>query len=186
MRNVLACLVLVASAASLSAADRQSVRVVASPTQRGSVDVTVEESSILAALKAIELHLDRPVALEFRGDWPVSLVLKRVKPVEALYALALQERLEVEKRSTYYILREADEPTVTIDVKDAEVRAILNELKTQCGIRNVIVDPNVSGNGTFLFTDVPCSVAFKTVFSSLGLAVDIEPHSLIHVQKKKR
>ncbi|HUP46179.1 MAG TPA: hypothetical protein VM779_11775 [Thermoanaerobaculia bacterium] len=63
----------------------------------------------------------------------------------------------------------AGEPTVTIDVKDAEVAVILKDLKKQCGIRNLMIDPNVEGKGTFYFRDVPCRLAFGVVLRSLGL-----------------
>lgn len=68
--------------------------------------------------------------------------------------------------------------TLSIDVKDAEVRAIFATVKVQCGIRNVIIDRDVSGKGTFLFRDVPCEQAIRTITASLGLGFEIEPSYL--------
>ena len=61
------------------------------------------------------------------------------------------------------------------DVSDAEVRTIFASVKQQCGIRNVIIDRDVTGRGTFLFRDVPCEQAIRTITASLGLGVETEP-----------
>jgi type II secretory pathway component HofQ len=59
---------------------------------------------------------------------------------------------------------------VTLDVKDADVHDVLKSIQKQCGIRNLIVDPGVTGSGTFLFHDVPCRTALDTVLKTTGLA----------------
>jgi hypothetical protein len=65
---------------------------------------------------------------------------------------------------------------VTLDVKDAEVRDIFKSMQKQCGIKNVILDPNVQGKGTFYFYKVPCGTAFPVVLRTLGLqAQSTEP-----------
>ena len=56
-----------------------------------------------------------------------------------------------------------------LDVKDAEVRDILKSMQRQCGIKNLILDPDVQGKGTFLFRDLDCRTAFDVVFRTLGL-----------------
>lgn len=61
------------------------------------------------------------------------------------------------------------EPTASVDVKDEDVRSVLRSLQEQCGVRNLVIDPAVTGKGTFLFRDVPCRQAFSVVFSSFGL-----------------
>jgi type II secretory pathway component HofQ len=76
------------------------------------------------------------------------------------------------------------ERTVTLDVKDADVRVILRSMKTQCAVRNLIVDPDVQGKGTFLFREVPCSTAFRVVFRSLGLAAASEPNSVVMIGRR--
>jgi type II secretory pathway component HofQ len=74
--------------------------------------------------------------------------------------------------------------TMSIDVKDADVRDILGEFKRQCGIRNLIVDRDVQGKGTFMFREVPCAQAFRTIAASLGLGYEIES-SYLRVAARK-
>ena len=66
--------------------------------------------------------------------------------------------------------------TVTLDVKDGEARVILKSMQKQCGIKNLIIDPDVQGSGTFYFREVPCDTAFRAVFRTLGLTGQIEPN----------
>ena len=70
----------------------------------------------------------------------------------------------------------ADEPTVTLDVKDEDVRIILKSMKEQCGIRNLLIDKDVSGSGTIYFREVSCSTAFRTVFKQFSLAGKVDPN----------
>jgi hypothetical protein len=78
------------------------------------------------------------------------------------------------------------EPTVTLDVKDAEARVILKSMQKQCGVKNLIIDPQVPEvNGTFLFKKVPCGMAFRIVLRSLGLDSVTYPNSLINVTPPK-
>ena len=76
---------------------------------------------------------------------------------------------------------EEKQPTVTLDVKDEDVREILQSMKEQCGIRNLLVDKDVQGKGMVYFRDVPCETAFRTVFHQFGLAGQIEPN-IVHVK----
>lgn len=65
--------------------------------------------------------------------------------------------------------------TVTLDVKDADVRDILKAMQKQCGIRNLVIDPEVSGKSTrLIFKDVPCETAFRVVFRQFGLAGQVD------------
>ena len=65
----------------------------------------------------------------------------------------------------------AAEKTVDLDVKNAEVRDILRSLKEQCGVKNMVIDPDVKGEGArIIFRDVPCSTAFRVVLRQFGLA----------------
>ena len=68
----------------------------------------------------------------------------------------------------------ADEPTVTIDVKDEDVRVILKSLQKQCRIKNLLIDKEISGKGMVYFRDVPCTKAFRTVLRQFGLAGQVE------------
>lgn len=70
----------------------------------------------------------------------------------------------------------ADEPAVTLDVKDEDVHVILQSMKEQCGIRNLLIDKDVNGKGTILFRDVPCTTAFRVVFQQFGLKGQFDPN----------
>lgn len=70
----------------------------------------------------------------------------------------------------------AAQPTVTLDVKDEDVRIILQSMKEQCGIKNLLIDKDVTGSGTIYFREVSCTTAFRTVFKQFGLAGKVEPH----------
>ena len=65
----------------------------------------------------------------------------------------------------------AASPTVTLDVKDAEPRVVLKDMQKQCGIKNLIIDPDVPNTAaTFYFREVPCDTAFRVVLRTYGLA----------------
>ena len=78
------------------------------------------------------------------------------------------------------------ELTVTLDVKDAEVRVILKSMQKQCGIKNLIVDPNVQGKGTFFLSNVPCRTAFPLVLSTMGLATTTTSPAMVGVGTRKQ
>lgn len=60
--------------------------------------------------------------------------------------------------------------TVTLDVKDAEAREVLKSMQKQCGVKNMIIDPGVQGDGaSFYFREVPCPTAFRVVLRTYGL-----------------
>jgi len=61
--------------------------------------------------------------------------------------------------------------TVSLDVKDADVRTVLQSMQQQCGIKNLVIDREVSGTATFYFREVPCPTAFRIVLRTYGLAV---------------
>ena len=97
--------------------------------------------------------------------------------------LAAAGKVELTIEENRYWVRSPGEPTVTIDFKDAEARVILKSMQRQCGIKNLIVDPQVpQGTGTFLFTNVPCRQAFDVVLRSLGLAAETYSNSMVHVE----
>lgn len=70
---------------------------------------------------------------------------------------------------------------VTLDVKDADVHAVLKSIQKQCGIRNLVIDPGVTGSGTFLFHDVPCKVALDAVLKVNGLTAKTYSNSVVAV-----
>lgn len=82
--------------------------------------------------------------------------------------------------------KEKKEPMVSLDVKDAEVRVILKSMQKQCGIKNLVVDPNVQGKGTFFFANVPCRTAFPIVLSTLGLRTTTTSPALVSVGTRQQ
>jgi len=113
---------------------------------------------------------------------PLSLALVCAALVHsAAFASVAVKRAERPKRVN---VSNPHEPTVTLDVKDADVHDFLKPMAEQCGIRNLVIDPDVHGSGTFLFRGVPCRVAFETVFRSIGLSSIIYPNSVVTVSAK--
>lgn len=74
--------------------------------------------------------------------------------------------------------------TVTLDVKDEDVRDVLKSLQRQCEIKNVAVDPDVQGKATFYFRDLPCATAFDVVLRTYGLKSATYSSSLIAVGRR--
>lgn len=74
--------------------------------------------------------------------------------------------------------------TVTLDVKDEDVNVILKSMQKQCGIKNLLVDKDVTGKGMVYFTEVPCPTAFRTVFMQFGLTGQVEPNIVV-VERRK-
>ena len=79
----------------------------------------------------------------------------------------------------------AKEPAVTLDVKDEDVRVILKSMQKQCAIKNMVIDKDVQGKGTFLFNEVPCRTAFDVVFRTFGLASVDYGNSTVTVGKRR-
>lgn len=77
------------------------------------------------------------------------------------------------------------EPVVNLDVKDEDIRVILKSMQEQCGIKNLLIDKEVGGKGTFILRDIPCDRAFDIVARTMGLAYDIEPNSVVNVQARR-
>jgi hypothetical protein len=77
----------------------------------------------------------------------------------------------------------AKEPAVTLDVKDEDVVVILKSMQKQCGIRNLLIDKDVTGKGMVYFNEVPCETAFRTVFGQFGLRGQVE-QNLVHVETR--
>jgi len=73
---------------------------------------------------------------------------------------------------------------VTLDVKDEDIHVILKSMQAQCAVRNLVVDPGVSGKGTFYFHDVPCRTAFDVVLRTMGLAAEYSD-GVVAVERKK-
>lgn len=155
------------------------------PHPDGTVELALERASLRQAAGVLSLRIGVPVTLE-TPDREVSRRIARATPEEALADLVRSEGLVASREKGGIVIRErGSEPVVTIDVKDGEIASILREVATQCGIRNLVLDREVQGTGTFLFRDVPCEAAFRAIFTSMGLAADREVNSLIHVRTQR-
>ena len=76
--------------------------------------------------------------------------------------------------------------TVTLDVKDEDVRVILKSMQTQCGIKNLIIDKEVQGQGTFIFRQLPCKTAFDTVFRTMSLRAKTYSNNVVNVSPRSK
>ena len=168
----------------MPAASRASISVSRSTTRAGSLNVVVIREPLSIAVRALELYLRKPVEIVSSGDPLVSFSARAVRPEAALSALALSGGATVVERRDRTVILTAG-PTVTLDVKDADVRSILRSLKEQCGVRNLVIDPNVTGSGTFLLRDIPCRRAFDVVFGMMGLRASYEPNSVVTVSLRR-
>ena len=146
------------------------------------VDVAISDEPFSKAVHAIAMYVPERVELVIGDDPLVTYRAKGVAPMAALRALATEARAKVTFEDGRWWVRDQELNTVTIDVKDEEVHALLRDMQRQCGIRNLIIDPDVQGSGTFLFNEVPCDTAFSVVFHSLGLAAVNYPNSVITVR----
>jgi type II secretory pathway component GspD/PulD (secretin) len=73
---------------------------------------------------------------------------------------------------------------VTLDVKDADIHVVLKSIQKQCAIKNLVIDPGVTGSGTFLFRNIPCKVALDTVLRVNGLAAKTYSSSVVAVSPR--
>jgi len=83
--------------------------------------------------------------------------------------LRIDERL-LEKERTLTISKPE---LISMRFKDADVREVVWAI-AQSGKLNVIIDPDVKGNITLNFTDVPCDEAIATVAKTLGYEIVVE------------
>ncbi len=79
--------------------------------------------------------------------------------------------------------KRAPEPAVSMDVKDIDASDVLRLMQRQCGIRNLMIDPDVQGKATFYFREVPCRTAFDAVLDTFRLQAVVYSNSLAAVEK---
>ena len=143
------------------------------------------ETSLSQVVDVLSIHLPKPVHMLIRDDIVIRYARRGVLPEEALRDIVVRSGYTFSEKEGAFEIRDPKEPVVTIDLQDAEVRVVLAELKRQCGIENLIVDRDVSGRGTFLLRDVPCSSAFRTVLNSFGLSGEVMRNSVMLVGSRK-
>ena len=81
----------------------------------------------------------------------------------------------------FLALSVAKEKTVSIDVKDEDVHHILRSMQQQCEIRNLVIDPRVQGDGTFVLHSVPCRTAFDVVTRTMSLKLVTYENNVVEV-----
>jgi type II secretory pathway component GspD/PulD (secretin) len=158
------CLLIALAVGSAPAA----VTVRPSSRTRGRIDIVATHAPLAEVTRALERYLAQPVSVDAVGERLVTYVANDIAPSQALTGVAAAAHAVID-RSHGLVLREAGEPTVTLDVKDEDIRIILKSVQRQCGIRNLIVDPDVAGSGTFLFDRVPCHTALNAILKTMGL-----------------
>lgn len=146
-------------------------------------------SSVKAPLHVVASELARTTNRRITVDTAARNAVVTVVATDAtedrmLEAIASQARVWVVRRGDVVRFL-ASEPTATVDVKDEDVRVILKSMQEQCGIRNLVIDPNVAGKGTFLFRDVPCRQAFSVVLSTFGLSGDFSGTTVATVSTRR-
>jgi len=176
MKKVLAALLLVASPAFASISVRRS------PYAAKKVDVYIVGEKLTDALDSLEMYLPQRVDILVGTDPVVTYRAREVAPETALRALVKAAHVDLVEEDERYFVHNPGEPSVTLDVKDADVHDILKSLQRQCGVKNLMIDPTVQGSGTFLFTDVPCRQAFDVVLRTMGLAAETYSNNIVHVE----
>jgi hypothetical protein len=152
----------------------------------GKVDVAIIAEPLSVAVKALQPFLSRRVELLVSNDRKTTFGAKHVDPEAALSAVVLSAGAQLVVEDDRYWIREKSEPAVTLDVKDEDIHSILRSMKSQCEIKNLVIDKDVQGKGTFMFDKVPCRTAFDIVFRTLGLASVDYGNSVLTVGTRRK
>ena len=158
-----------------------SISVRRSPYNSKTIDVYISNEKVTDAIGAIEMYLPKPAEILIGDDPVISYRAKEVSPERALRGLVNAAKISLTSDDEHYWVRSSGEPTVTLDVKDAEAHVILKSMQYQCGIKNLIIDPGVTASGTFLFNQVPCKQAFDIALRSMGLSAQTYSNNLVSV-----
>ena len=54
------------------------------------------------------------------------------------------------------------------------------------GIKNLVIDKDVQGKGTFLFRELPCDRAFGVVFETMGLRAKTYGNVVVNVSPRSK
>lgn len=150
------------------------------------IDVTVVDEPLSAIIKAMAPHLSRRVQLLVSADPHITYSVRRIAADAALREIVEAAGAALTVKRNQYWIQDAPEATVTLDVKDQDIRLILKEMKQQCRVKNLVIDPGVSGSGTFMFDKLPCHTAFSVVLRTLGLAYVDYGNSVMSVELRKK
>jgi type II secretory pathway component GspD/PulD (secretin) len=149
------------------------------------IDVTVVDEPLSTVVRAIAAQTSRRVQLLVSDDPRISYTAKHIAPEAALRAVAEIAGAVLNVNRNQYWVQNAPEATVTLDVKDQDIRVILKDMQRQCRIKNLVIDPQVSGSGTFMFENLACKTAFNVVLRTLGLGYVDYGNSVMSVERRK-
>lgn len=156
------------------------------------VTITIDRTAGTAKVRAVDASLNDLIKLSslrsgifVTGTVPeqrVSMLMRDVPVGQLVERVAREAGLLLVERDGAWHLIDPAEARVSLDVVDAELAVIIRSLANQCGIRNVMIDPGVSGKGTFILASVPCSSAIPVVFQTLGIRGELQPNSILVVR----
>jgi hypothetical protein len=149
------------------------------------IDVVIVDEPLSAAVRAIAAQTTRRVQLLVSDDPRITYTAKQIAPEAALRAVAEIAGVKLTINRDQYWIQNAPESTVTLDVKDQDIRVILKDMQKQCRIKNLVIDPQVSGTGTFLFENLACRTAFHVVLRTAGLGYVDYGNSVMSVERRK-
>ena len=172
----------VASATAFGGHQGPGPELVVQPLPAGLLEVRASRASVRELLARIAVHTAEPIAIHIAGDRKIDLRLQKVSPARAIERIAAAAGLRVSRAGGAIVVTDPSEPVLNLDVKNADVRAIFDSVKSQCGIANMMIDREISGEGTFLFRSVPCSEGIRIILSSLGLDAEAYPN-VLHVRE---
>lgn len=147
-------------------------------------DVIVSAEPLSRIVAALQPRVAKAITMRIGRDPVISFQRRGVSAETALRAIVQRSGLELREGETELEITDPKEPVVTLDVKDAEAAVILKSMQRQCGIKNLVLDPDVKGSGTFLFNRVPCRQAFSVVLRSLGLAASDYSGNMVSVEPR--
>lgn len=140
----------------LTARDRRLGDILSELAREAGISIVVESGRV-AKLEELKVPAERLMNIDLRGvPWP-----------QALSLIAEKAGLEVEKLSeALFVVRR---PHISFAFADAPVREVLDLIAKQSGM-NIVVAPEVKGNVTMRFTEVPWLDALDVVVTSLGFS----------------
>jgi type II secretory pathway component GspD/PulD (secretin) len=175
MKRALVAFVL--AVAALPAAAIVSVR----HMDAGKFTIVVRDEPLSVVVDEIAPLLSQRVRIATGEDPIVSVREERATPLAALQAVVRAASLQLADEHGVWVIQNPAEPRVMLDVKDADVREILRSMQKQCEIKNLVIDPKVEGQGTFVLRSVPCRTAFDVVTRTMSLKLVTYENNVVEV-----
>ena len=109
------------------------------------LNVSIVGEPLSVAVRSLELYLPLGVQIFLSEDPSVTYRGRRVDPVAALRGIAAAAHVSVYEDSNHYWIRDDREPTVTLDVKDEDIRYLQKEQTPVSAGDTVSIIPSVAG-----------------------------------------